>query len=105
MQEISEQMSGRVLLTIFSLLIVSTVFSQSIKLTGKVTNEKNEPVAGASVNIGSGKGLATGVDGRFTLSVVPGRYELTVSAVGYETKIISDIDVAAGIVRHFIIIS
>lgn len=89
-------MSVRLFLTLFSLFLFSAIFSQSVRLTGKVTNEKNEPIAGASVGVAQDKGVATGVDGRFSLSVAPGKYELTVSAVGYETKIVGEVDAAAG---------
>lgn len=89
-------MPVRFLLLIFFLLIFHSSFAQSVRLTGKVTNEKNEPVAGATVSVAQDKGIATGVDGRFSLSVMAGKYDLTVSAVGYETKIISEIEAVAG---------
>lgn len=90
-----QSMSARVILTTFSLFIFSALFSQSVKLTGKVTNEKNEPIAGASVKITVGSGIATGVDGVFAIPVPVGKYELIVSAVGYATKTISDVEVVA----------
>ena len=89
-------MSFRLLLTAFSLTIASTLFSQSLKLSGKVTNEKNEPIPGASIKTSNGAGIATNVDGNFILSIPAGKYEITVSAIGYETKVISDVEVAGG---------
>jgi TonB-dependent receptor len=89
-------MSVRLFLTTVFLLLLSITYSQSSRLTGKITNEKNEPIAGASVSVAGGRGVATGVDGRYSLSLVAGKLELTVSAVGYETKIITDIEIVDG---------
>jgi len=56
-------------------------------LKGKVTNEKNEPVVGASVLLsGVDKGTPSDVSGMYTLAgIKPGSYMLQVSAVGYVT--------------------
>jgi outer membrane receptor protein involved in Fe transport len=69
-----------------------------LKLTGKITNSKNEPVSGVSVKItGSAGGATTDIEGRFSLNLTPGRkYELTFSAVGYQTKIVNDAEVING---------
>jgi len=88
-------MSVRLFFFIIFLFIFSSLFSQSGRVTGKVTNEKNEPIAGASVNVTGANGAATDVDGRYTLSLSIGKRELTVSAVGYQTKIIGDVEVSA----------
>lgn len=66
--------------------------AQTAKLTGKVTNTKNEPLSGVSVKIvGQTGGTATDVEGRYTLTLSTGKkYELEFSIVGYESKIISD---------------
>ncbi len=55
-------------------------------LKGKVINEKNEPVVGASVQL-SGTDIGTSVDvfGAYQLlAVKPGSYTIQVSAVGYQ---------------------
>jgi len=77
---------------------VSLTQAQSAKLTGKVLNEKNEPLAGVSVKIvGSQGGVATDIEGRFSLNLSVGKkYELEISAIGYETKTITDVDVVSG---------
>ncbi|MEI6948027.1 carboxypeptidase regulatory-like domain-containing protein [Paraflavisolibacter sp. H34] len=73
-----------------------TVMAQNIRLTGKVVNDKNEPLTGVSVSAG-GAGTTTDVDGNYTLSLTPGKkYELTFSAVGYAVKKISETEVASG---------
>jgi outer membrane receptor protein involved in Fe transport len=78
------------------LLIVSFVEAQNTKLTGKVTNEKNEPLAGVSVKIaGQATGTTTDVEGRYNLSLSAGqKYELEFSLIGYEPKTITDVDVS-----------
>lgn len=97
-------MSVRLLLTTLSLFIVSALFSQSLKLTGKVTNEKNEPISGASIKVGTGSGIATDTDGAFSISIAAGTYEVTISAVGYEAKAVTDVVVAANAVNELNIV-
>lgn len=89
-------MPVRLSLTLFSLFLCISLFAQNIRINGKVSNEKNEPVVSASVGVAGKGGTTTGTDGTFTLALPFGKYEITVSAVGYETKIISDVDVASG---------
>ncbi len=75
--------------------------AQSVKLTGKVLNEKNEPLAGVSVKIIGGGGISTDVEGRFSLNLTPGKkYELEFSGIGYETKNINEVEVVTGQVNE-----
>ncbi|MCX6318333.1 MAG: TonB-dependent receptor [Bacteroidetes bacterium] len=85
---------------IITLLIGITAFnisalSQSIKLSGKVTNGKNEPLAGVSVKIaGTATGTSTNNEGRFTITLTAGKkYELLFSIIGYEEKKIGEVEV------------
>lgn len=56
-------------------------------VSGRVTNENGEPIAGASVMIkGTPKGTATDANGFFKLSEVPAGSVVQVSLIGYETK-------------------
>ncbi|MGQ0740533.1 MAG: TonB-dependent receptor domain-containing protein [Bacteroidota bacterium] len=87
-------------LRLLFLLIISPGFfaiaeAQTAKLTGKIINAKNEPLAGVSVKItGTTGGTTSDVEGRFTLTLTPGKkYELEISTIGYETKIISEVEV------------
>lgn len=97
MQQITKRMSVRLFLTICSLFFVPTLFAQSIKLSGKVTNEKNEPVSGVTVSVVGSGGTSTNLDGVFTLNLVAGKkYEISFSAVGYTAKTIADVEVGAG---------
>lgn len=54
--------------------------------TGRVTDEKDQPVAGASVMIkGTSKGVTTNTEGYFSLSAAPGA-TLVVRSIGYEPQ-------------------
>src|SRR5687767_11698954 len=80
-----------VLTLLLYLLSYTTLTAQAIRISGKVTNEKNEPVAGASVKKINGAGTTTDLEGRFTISVLRGD-SVEISAIGYSTKYISDFD-------------
>lgn len=91
----------RLRLLLLSLLLAfgSAVFAQTLSFNGRVLNDKNEPVAGASVTVNpAGKTLSSNIEGRFTFSLEQGKkYELQISAVSYQTKRISDISVSQGL--------
>lgn len=78
----------RSLLTLLLPLLAYVTQAQTIRLNGKVANEKNEPVAGASVKKTNGAGTTTDIEGRFTLGVAPGD-SIEISAIGYASKTIS----------------
>jgi TonB dependent receptor/Carboxypeptidase regulatory-like domain/TonB-dependent Receptor Plug Domain len=92
----------RLTLSVFCVALFSSFAqAQTVKLTGKVLNEKNEALAGVSVKIVGGGGAATDIEGRFSLSLTPGKkYELEFSAIGYETKSITEVEVIAGQVNE-----
>ncbi|HEU4472408.1 MAG TPA: TonB-dependent receptor [Flavisolibacter sp.] len=96
----------RVLLTSFSFLFILALQAQSIRFSGRIVNDRNEPVAGASVRIsGTSTGTTTSVDGTYALNLTPGnKYTIEVSAIGYVAKSISDIDVTAGGVNELNIV-
>ncbi len=86
-------------LLLLALLICSfTVLAQTGKISGKILNEKNEPVAGVSVKItGAPGGVTSSVEGNFLLTLAAGKkYTLEFSAVGYEKKTVEDIEVLEG---------
>ncbi|HWR34231.1 MAG TPA: TonB-dependent receptor [Chitinophagaceae bacterium] len=87
---------------LMSVLFVSAAFfvqaqAQTIKLTGKVLNGKNEPLPGATIVIeGAGKQVFADIEGKFYLNLEAGKkYTLTISNAGYETKSVSEVDVTA----------
>jgi outer membrane receptor protein involved in Fe transport len=78
-------------------LILSTGALAQNRLNGKVVNDKNEPISGVSISTNSSTGTTSDVDGNFSLNLTPGKkYELSFSAVGYTTKILSDVEVVSG---------
>jgi TonB-dependent receptor len=84
----------RLLMTALFLFSFILTQAQSVKLFGKVLNEKNEPLAGVTVKITGGGGATTDVEGRFTLNLSIGKkYEITFTAVGYNPKQVSDVEV------------
>jgi len=88
----------RLIYSTFFFLFFSSVSAQTIRLTGRITNDKNEPVPGASVLIeGSKDGTSTAADGSFSLSLVAGKkYSLKISAIGYAEKVVEEVEMVAG---------
>ena len=69
------------------LLFCSSIYAQ--KLTGTVTSA-GKPIQSSSVYAGpSGAGTATDADGKYSLTLKPGTYTVTITAIGYEKKTIS----------------
>lgn len=83
-------------LAISFLFISVLATAQSIRLSGRVLNQKNEPIPGATISVqGIDRALAADVEGRFVLSLEAGKkYAITVSSAGYNTKIVEDVEVA-----------
>lgn len=91
-----------VFLTVAIALTGSIAFAQSVMLSGRVSTPSGGPVPGATVKLSSAtmpasKGAYTDTRGRYTIrGVASGKYTLTVSAVGYQTKVMDDVDVDGG---------
>jgi hypothetical protein len=69
--------------------------AQRARLSGKVMNEKNEPLAGANIIItnGASKQAISDVEGKFYFDFEVGtKHTLVISRVGYETKEIKDVE-------------
>ncbi len=69
-------------------IILSPAFSvQQKEVRGKITNEKGEPVPGASIVIkGTTRGTVTGADGAYTLSGLSDNSVLLYSFIGLKTQ-------------------
>ena len=91
----------RLVFSVFFIFLFSFINAQ-LKLTGKVTNSKNEPVSGVTVKItGSPNGTSTDIEGRFSLNLSAGKkYELEISAIGYQSKMINEVEVISGQVNE-----
>lgn len=76
------------------LIIAKTQDRGTIK--GKVVDEKSEPLPGATVKVpGIGATAISGVDGSYTLNIVPGTYTVEASFISYETKRIQNVSVSS----------
>ena len=74
---------------IFFLFLFASVLanSQTFTLSGKVVDENQEPLVGATVLIKElKKGTSSDFDGRFKLNLVKGTFTIQVSYLGYQTK-------------------
>jgi len=72
------------LLFIFS---AASVFAQSGSISGKVVDEANQPLPGATVTVkGTQHGVGTDVNGNYRLTNVSGTVTLQISFVGYRTS-------------------
>lgn len=83
-------------LFLLSFLVSTVVFAQSFKLSGKVINQRNQPIAGATISV-AGKNTAANTDGEFSINVPAGKYTVKVSAVGYQSKEVSEVEIGAGL--------
>ena len=84
-------------LALFMMLILSGVltFAQNRIVTGRVTDDKGNPVAGATVRLkGSKKGTAADADGNYSINAPKGS-TLVVSGVGFASKDIPVADAGA----------
>lgn len=90
-------MSVRYFFTFFLLSISTLCFAQTIKLSGRVVNDKNEPLSGATISVeGTSVHTAADIEGRFVLSLeINKKYTVTISSVGYSAKAINDVEVSA----------
>jgi hypothetical protein len=79
-------------------LLSSAIFSQNAIIRGKVYNEvNNEPIPFANVVIqGTTTGTTTDFDGKFEIKdLAPNLYNIVVSYIGYENKLISEVQVSS----------
>lgn len=87
------------LVILFTFLSSShSLFAQNGFIRGVVTdNSTGETLIGVTVSATGGKSMtATDLDGKFSLSVVPGTYQLKLTYVSYQELTISNIAVKAG---------
>ena len=77
-------------LLFFILLTGLSATAQSLKVIGKITNSKIEPIAFASVQVKEYKeGTVTNEDGNYELELEEGKYELVISMIGYKVQVIT----------------
>src|SRR5215208_3910917 len=73
-----------------SFLTAAQLMAQNRTISGKVTDDKGNPLPQASVQVkGTDIGTTTTTDGKFSLSVPSNSRTLVVSSVGMETREVS----------------
>lgn len=79
--------ASRCLLCLAFLLAGMSVWAQTHRLTGRVTEDKGQAVVGASVIVkGTTQGITTDSNGSFALDLANGDITLVVSFIGYRTQ-------------------
>ncbi len=79
------------------ILIASFSFAQKGKIAGKISNAKNEGLAGVTIKISGGLTgtVKSDVDGRFSFTAEFGKkYSITLSYIGYKDKSVDDIAIS-----------
>ncbi|MEO6405335.1 MAG: carboxypeptidase regulatory-like domain-containing protein, partial [Ferruginibacter sp.] len=84
------------LCTLLIIFLSLTFFAkaQSGVIEGKVSDANSgEKISGVSILVEGVRSVASGVDGRFTLTLEVGKkYSITVSSVGYQTKVLEAVE-------------
>jgi TonB-dependent receptor len=80
-----------------------TALAQKGKIEGKVTDTKTgNPVSGITIIVKeTGKGTATNLEGRFSLTIETGKkYTLTLTSTNYESKEITEVETGSDGIAH-----
>lgn len=90
----------KTILTLLLLTISSVIFAQGTgRISGAVTDKKTgETLIGVTVKLkGSAKGMATDVDGKYSITgLSKGKYTIVYQYIGYTGKEIAEVEVADG---------
>ena len=89
----------KAIITVLFVIISVTVFAQTGKISGKISDKKTgETLIGVTVKIkGTTKGSSTDVEGRYVIGgLAVGKYAIEASYIGYTTKSITDVEVKDG---------
>ena len=86
------------ILSVSFLLLSSFILfaQQTVQVSGKISNARNQPVAGATIAVAGGGQFSADSDGNFSVQLSTGKYSMTISAVGFQTKIVEEIEISAG---------
>lgn len=74
---------------LFAFIISITGIAAQSQLSGKITNAKSLPISGATIYLlNTNQGITADENGQYKfVNLLPGKYELQVSAIGYATLI------------------
>ncbi|HEY8967775.1 MAG TPA: carboxypeptidase-like regulatory domain-containing protein, partial [Puia sp.] len=83
-------LAKRVSTLLLCVFFTLTAFSQTKTITGKVTDDKGNPIQGATVTAkGTKGGASTGADGTYTLTVPANAKTIVISSVGFTQQEVS----------------
>ena len=70
------------------MLLIGVVNLSAYTISGKITDEKNEPIPFANVYIkGTTRGTTSNIQGAYSLDLAPGTYEVVYKLIGYKLHI------------------
>lgn len=81
---------------VVALMVFSFGFSQNIKITGTVLDGEynNEPLAFVNITVKeTSQTITSDLNGKYTLNLLPGTYNLVYDFVGYETVEANNVEV------------
>ncbi len=83
----------KIIIILSILLTQVSLFAGIGKIEGRISDENNIPLTGATVKIeGTLLGARTDIDGHYVIkNIEPGKYNIEVSYISYEKKIITDV--------------
>ncbi len=64
------------------------------RVTGRVSDSKNEPLPGVTIHASNGMGTVSNVDGTFDLPLEPGKYDITFSFISFDSRKITDVQIS-----------
>jgi len=79
-------MNNKLFFLLILILQVVSLSAQERTISGTVSDDIGDLLIGVNVVYGPGLGVITDIDGRYSLKLPPGEYDLTVSYVGCETQ-------------------
>ncbi|MCK5766722.1 MAG: carboxypeptidase-like regulatory domain-containing protein, partial [Bacteroidales bacterium] len=79
-------MNNKLFFLFILMLQVVSLSAQEKTVSGTISDDIGDLLIGVNVVYGPGLGVITDIDGRYSLKLPPGEYDLTVSYVGCETQ-------------------
>lgn len=81
----------------FVCLLSFVASAQTGKISGKILEPNGQTIIGATVQVkGTTTGSATDIDGYYVINLQPGKYDIQVSYISFETKLFTAVEVKAG---------
>jgi TonB-linked SusC/RagA family outer membrane protein len=88
MQKVKERTRGAILTLCLWLCVFSGAFAQEATVTGKVTDERGEPLPGVNIVIeGTTAGVITDINGVYSISA-PGNASLVFNFIGFDRQVV-----------------